>query len=304
VVGLSWLAAVAAFPGILAIAAIGQGLGSVVGGCVWIGASLPLDRQVWALVNQPVINFSSLPAASGYWLGSLALPLAVAAATPGLLHRVRSLTVQLHAIQWSWAASVVALAWLPVLDLDDGHIARWLALQDHGPAAIAWLPAAAACLGLLPAGRLLALARRRQPNLRRRSRVALVVCHLAMPTACWIAVATMAAESLQPMAVAAAALPSMAVLVLAGTRFPAPYAWPLAEPRLRGVAATLLTAALTVVAVWAMGRPIGSGRAAVLWATATATNNIRPWMITVPVTSPVAPEPPGSSGQPETAEDS
>ena len=47
------LAAVAAFPGALLVAVAGQGIGALLGGCGWIGVSTPVDRQVWALVNQP-----------------------------------------------------------------------------------------------------------------------------------------------------------------------------------------------------------------------------------------------------------
>jgi len=49
------LAAVAAFPGALLVAVAGQGIGALLGGCGWIGVSTPLDRQVWALVNQPTL---------------------------------------------------------------------------------------------------------------------------------------------------------------------------------------------------------------------------------------------------------
>ena len=77
-IAISWLAASAAIPLTLITAVFGQGIGALAGGCHWIGASVPIGRQVWALDNQPVLNFSSLPGAGGYWLGSTAVPLVIA----------------------------------------------------------------------------------------------------------------------------------------------------------------------------------------------------------------------------------
>ncbi|MBD3872686.1 MAG: hypothetical protein IFK91_07200, partial [Acidobacteria bacterium] len=178
VVAISWTAAIAAFPLALVLAVLGQGLGALVGGCQWIGASLPLDRQVWALVNQPVLNFASLPSAGGYWLGSLMVPLIVAALVIPLFLRSNSMIVEVSVIQLAWGAAVVAVAWLPLLDQGDGHLARWLDLHDLPPTLVWLAPALAAGAGLLPTLRLLELARRRQKDTGRAYRVVLVVFHL------------------------------------------------------------------------------------------------------------------------------
>ena len=70
IVLFSLVAAAGALAGALLVAILGQGLGGLIGGCGWIGISSPLDRQVWALMNQPTLNFSTLLRSLGYWAGS------------------------------------------------------------------------------------------------------------------------------------------------------------------------------------------------------------------------------------------
>ena len=85
-------------------------LGALLGGCGWIGISTPLHRQVWALVNQPALNFASLPRGLGYWLGSLALPLLIVVGR--LLGPIRFITGRLVLILWliSFVLTVFLLA--------------------------------------------------------------------------------------------------------------------------------------------------------------------------------------------------
>ena len=86
----------------LVLAVLGQGVGSVLGGCSWIGISLPIHLQPWALVNQPVLGFAHRGEALGYWFGSLLLPLVVALGLPAMLRRPRTLTAHLLVVHTAW----------------------------------------------------------------------------------------------------------------------------------------------------------------------------------------------------------
>jgi hypothetical protein len=278
-IAISWLAASAAFPLTLMGAVFGQGLGGLSGGCAWIGVSLPLDRQVWALVNQPVLNFSSLPSASGYWLGSTLLPLVVAATIIGFLPRARSFVVELTVVQIAWAMSVVAVAWVPLLDIEDGHLARFLALHGR-PTSLVWLaPAIAACAALLPALRLLELSRRRRADSPRSYRLFVVAVHFVIPTAAWIALVSLLRGSLPSRAAVAVVVPIAAVLVFSWLRFPRPYAHHLEPPKPFEVGVLAVAVVILASIVWLAGRPLPDGRSAgVLWAEAHSFNNIRSWI--------------------------
>jgi hypothetical protein len=279
VIAISWLGAAAALPFALTSAALGQGLGAVVGGCHWIGVSLPLDRQVWALVNQPVLNFASLPSASGYWLGSVLLPLAVAITILGFLPQARSWVTQLSCIQIAWALSLVAVAMLPVLDGEDGHVARFLAL--HGwPAALVWFsPLVAAGAALMPTHRLIQLARRRHHNIRRRNRILVVAIHLGVPAVAWLGLVSLVHGSVPIPAIFAAAAPLFAALTFAWFRFPEPYVRPLERAKVGEIIGLGLIALILAAIVWISGRPLGEGQSAgILWGNAQSSNNVRPWI--------------------------
>jgi hypothetical protein len=280
VIAISWLAASAAFPLALVGAALGQALGAIAGGCSWIGITLPLDRQVWALVNQPVLNFASLPRAGGYWLGSIGVPLLVALTIIGFWPQVRSLVAQLTAIQIAWSMSLVAVAWLPLLDRDDGHVVRFLALHDR-PSFLVWLaPAVAAAAVLLPTLRLLELARRSRPDVSRCHRLLVVVLHLGLPSVLWIVLAVLVRGSIPWLATVAAAAPAGAAIVFAWFRYPTPYVRPLGRPRAAEITGLALAAAVLWAAVWLTGRPLSDDRSAgVVWGHAHSFNNIRPWVV-------------------------
>jgi len=288
-IAISWLAASAALPLTLIGATVGQGIGALAGGCGWIGVALPLDRQVWALVNQPVLNFSSLPSASGYWLGSTLLPLAVAATIIGFLPRARSFVVELSVVQIAWAMSVVAAGWVPLLDSEDGHLVRLLALQGR-PTALVWLaPAIAACVALLPTLRLLELTRRRHPDPPRSFRLFVVAVHFGIPTATWVALVSLLRGSTPVRAVVGAAVPVAAVLVFTWLRFPRPYAYRLEPPRPSELVGLAITALILAGTVWLGGRPLPDGRvASLIWAQAHSFNNIRPWIQSRPVSDNLA----------------
>jgi len=284
VLGISWLVAATALPLALVTAMVGQGLGALAGGCGWIGLSLPIDRQVWALVNQPVLNFASRPVAAGYWLGSLILPLAVAATLVPFLPRARSLIAELAVVQVAWGAAMVAVAWLPFLDADDGHLVRWLAL--HGmPARVTWLlPLLGAGAALLPTLRLLELARRQRQHTGRSYRLAVVAAHLALPLAVWVGTASAIRGSLPLAAVIAVAVALSASLVLTWFRYPAPFVHPLREPSVGGVLGLALAVVVMAGILWVGGRRLPDEKSAgVLWGQPLAFNNIRQWIEPIPV---------------------
>jgi hypothetical protein len=283
-IAISWLAASAAFPLTLIGAVFGQGLGALAGGCGWIGVALPLDRQVWALVNQPVLNFASLPSAGGYWLGSTLLPLVVAVTIIGFLPRARSFVIELTVVQIAWAMSVVAVAWVPLLDLEDGHLIRFLALHGR-PAALVWLaPAIAACAALLPTLRLLELTRRRRSDSLRSYRLLVVAVHFGVPTVAWVTVVSLVRGSLPLTATIAMAVPIAAATVFTWLRFPRPYAHRLELPKPSEIGGLAIVAVLLGITVWLAGRPLPDGRSAgFLWGHAQSFNNIRPWIDSQPV---------------------
>jgi hypothetical protein len=279
-----WLAAALAFPLTLVLAASSQGVAALVGGCGWIGISLPMDRQVWALVDQPALNFASEARALGYWLASSVVPLLFGLGSISLLPRARSLAAELLFLHGAWAATAVGVAWLPLLDPGDGHLTRWLALGGL-PWWLVWLAPVLAAPAAVPATlRLLALARSARQHAGRWFRLAVVGLHLAAPCAAWCCVVW----ALRGEAAIAPSLALLAPLATAGAiawiGYPAPFVHRL---RPLNPASWLRLAALaTVMAalLLAAGRPMpGDRRAGLVWSQPGENNNIRPWIATAPL---------------------
>jgi hypothetical protein len=271
----------------LVLAAAGQGVGAVLGGCRWIGISLPLDRQVWALVNQPALNFASEPRALGYWLTSLVVPLLIGVGAVSLLPRARSIAAELAVVHGAWAASVVGVAWLPLLDPGDGHLSRWLALGGL-PSWLVWLaPVVAAAAAVPPTLRLLALARAARQHTGRWFRLAVVGLHLAVPCATWSG--TVWALRGEPAIASSCALlaPVAVVIAIAWTFYPRPYAQRLkAFSKASWLRLAAVAIALTALML-AAGRPLpGGARSGLLWSAANDKNNIRPWIQATSLTRP------------------
>ena len=249
------------------------------GGCRWIGATLPLQRQVWALVNQPVLNFSSLPSAGGYWLGSMILPLLAAIFL--LLWRTRKPTLigQLAIVQTAWWAAMVSGIWLPLLDPNDGHLARWLLLHEF-PETFVWIVVlGASCVALAAAYRCLEIVRglHREPG--RWTRVAIVFLQLIVPVAVWQVVVTFLCGEppVRPILGMLAAVTAVTALAFFG--YPPPYPRPLGPPSRTGIIALVVVALVATSIAWLAGRPLGDGRVSgVLWAAPESFNNIRPWV--------------------------
>jgi hypothetical protein len=187
-------------------------------------------------------------------------------------------------VQLSWACLVVGLAWLPLLDWGDGHLARWL-LIHRLPSLLLWLaPVVAAAMAAIPTLRLLALAQvaRRHPS--RWLRLTLVALHLGLPTVAWVTLVSLLGGRILPLPTVAAAMPLVAALVLAAVRYPAPWVHGLEEVRAMSYVKLAVAVAVVAGALWFAGRPVAPGeRSGVLWAPPTAVNNIRPWIAPVPL---------------------
>jgi hypothetical protein len=273
------LAAALALPGALLAAVAGQAVGSLLGGCGWIGISTPLDRQVWALVNQPALNFASLPRGLGYWLGSLLLPLLVGCLIVHFLPRSRSLAAELTALQLAWGCTTVAVAWLPLLDSADGHIRRLLELW-HLPHELLWVvPLLAVPAALPPTLRLLALLRAARQHTGRGLRLATVGVHLVFPVAVWVGLATLIRGEPAPAASIGLAAPIVTAVAVAWYGYP--YAFPhrLRELQPSDAVRVAVIGTLVIATVWFAGRPLAKSRASgLLWANPKSYNNIRQWV--------------------------
>lgn len=276
---LGWLVAALAAPTTLLLAVLGQGVGAVLGGSSWIGISTPWTRPPWALVNQPTVDFAASSGALGYWFGSSALLLAVAALGVPLLPRPRTLAAELAVVQLSWSAAFVGGCWLPLLDPDDGHPARWLALHDL-PTQLVWAVPGAAALAAVPVVvHLLQLVRGARHHAGRGARLAAVTVHLVVPAATWIGLQRLLADGLRAAPAVAVALPAAVVVGLAWARYPRPHGGPL-EPLSAGsfLRLTAIFAAGAILVV-AAGRPLPGGTVSgLLWATPDPLNNVRPWI--------------------------
>ncbi len=278
-VAVSWLAAVSAPAPALMLAVLGQGLGAVAGGCGWIGASLPPNRQVWALVNQPTLDFSSSPGAGGYWLGSLVVPFLVALLLLTMRPKTPTLVGQMALMQTVWWTALVTGVWLPLVDPVDGHLPRWLLLHRL-PASLVWLaPASAAVVALFATLRLLEIARRRHPDMSRTVRMATLAVHLILPVVVWLCVIRALGGSWPLRPILGLAVPVVAAAAFTWFLYPRPYPRPLKAPtrgRVVALAAVGLVAASTV---WWAGRPLPEDRqSGVLWGVPRSFNNIRPWI--------------------------
>ena len=275
----SWLAAVAAVPLSLLAAGFGQGFGTVVVGGKWIGLCLAWDRGVWALVNQPAINFAASWAATGYWLGAWALVFSIAVAALPLSLRLKHLDGQLFVIQSAWIALVIGASWQVFLDGSNGKLARWLGFHEL-PLELRWFAVVAAAAAAVPIVlRLLAVARITRFNLGRGRRLALVVVHLLPVPTGWAVISAVIREDLPVESVVGAAVPMVTALVVAWVGYPAPLTHGVTGLRPRVFA--ILT--VTVLAAWSIlvvaGRPLPDHRtAAIQWAHDNPINNIRPWM--------------------------
>lgn len=275
----SWITAAWALPFAVVLATLGQGLGAVLGGCTWIGVSLPVERTVWALVNQPVLSFAASTSASGYWLGSVVLPAAVAGLALGFVPRPRTWAAEMATVHVVWASIVVSLAWQPVLDLQEGHLVRWLRFRDLPEVLVFLAPTVAAALAFLPVLRLLAIERSSRRHLGRGQRLLSVLIHLCLPAGAWVALSMAVAGRIEAVALASAAVPLLVALGVAWLWYPAAVPRRLAPVGGGSIFRGVVVAIILVSTLWLAGRPLSGGRCSgILWATPTSMNNIRSWI--------------------------
>ena len=294
---VSWMAALGSMLGAIVFTVIGQAFGAALCGCVWIGATLPIHRQPWALVNQPSLAFASQASGLGYWLGGVALCLAISLLAVNILPRPRGLVWELATIQMAWGAAVVGLGWIPLIDPWDGHVSKLLRLYGHSTAWVWVFPVLGAWAGLIATIRLLALVRSARPRHSRAGRLATVIFHQAVPVAVWIGAGTMLAAvnesgttsgtSSDPTAILfrlwapafGAALPVIAAISLAWFAYPRPWVGRLEDLRSGGFVVMAAGVALLLSLCLFFGRPIPPGSCSgVLWAPANSRNNVRPWI--------------------------
>jgi serine/threonine protein kinase len=274
----SWLASATACGLALVIAVLGQALGAMAGGCSWIGLTIPVHRQPWALVNYPGIAFSHQPAAVGYWFGSLLLPLLIAAAGARLAARARSQAGALLAVQISWACAVIGCCWLPMLDQQDGHVAHWLYLHDADPRLLWIAPALALVVAMVPARRLLTLSPVIEPTLRQR--LTLVATHLGLPIMVCIAFGMLLAPQLPLAALAAAGAPLVAALLLACRPVSAAAMTSAQQAVATGNLVRITVLLVLIAGTWLVaGRPLADGDSSgLLWSGKQMSNNVRQWV--------------------------
>lgn len=276
-----WLCALVSLPLALVVAVVGQGLGALIGGCSWIGLAVPPDRQVWALVNQPTMGFADTSSAHGYWLGSLLLPVAVIIFFCVLLRSYRRLSVELFTIHASWGLTLICVAWLPLIDRQDGHLNRWLHYGDFSQHFIWALPLLAVCLGLFPGLRLLSLMRMWRRDGGRAARIMIVILHFSPAVIIWIGLTSVLGQSVAVVPAVAVGACLLAAVILAWLRYTHAPFHPMREIGLGGVVAVLMTGIVLGLLVWGAGRPLDQQkRAGLLWANRSTTNNIRQWIET------------------------
>ncbi len=278
------LAAALSFPGVLLAAVGGQGFGAILGGCSWIGLSTPMDRPVWALVNQPTLQFSTLVAATGYWWASWLVPVAMALGALPFLPRARTLAAELFLLHLAWAAAVVGVAWLPLLDSVDGHLGRWLSLHQL-PAELLWIaPLVAVPAAFGVSFRLLSLLRMVRRHTGRGLRLATVGLHLVVPAAIWAGLATLLRGAPPVMAILAISLPVATALLVAWKGYPPGFPHRLSDLHMASFGRLAAALVIVVALVWLAGRPLAAEqRAGILWAHPGLSNNVRPWIDPIPI---------------------
>lgn len=285
------MSAAAAIPLTQLAAAAGQGVGTLLAGGAWIGLCLPFDRQAWALVNQPALNFAALPAGSGYWLGSLLAPVLIAALALPFSLRVATLIGQLAVVQLAWTSAVVGVAWQPSLLPELSHLARWLHFRGLPPE-LRFVTVVVAVAVVVPVVlRLLALARITRFHLGRGGRLAVVTVHMLPLPILWCGISAWLTGNLPVEACLVTAAPLLTAMVVAWFGYPAPMTHAVSGVRWNQTVVPAVALTLALALIWFAGRPLPDNTTAALqWARSTSMNNIRGWM--TPSRAPWLPDAP------------
>jgi hypothetical protein len=275
----SWLAGAGALPAVILFMVLAQGLGAWFGGARWIGICTPLTRHPWALINQPNLAFSASTAASGYWFGAVLVGLALAVFAPALANRSKADAARFATIQLSWAAAVLAGAWFPLVDLEDGHLTRWLALHDL-PIVMVWITPLAAGLAVIPTLlQLLALGREGRTTFGIGARLLTVALFLWAPVFVWVVVVSLLCGAVVMQSCLACLLPIMISATVAARGWGRDRVVEQVFISVRSFLGIVVLSSMMISAVWLCGRPLAGGRvAALLWSTPNAFNNIRDWI--------------------------
>lgn len=300
VVTASWLAALAAWPLAWAVGPAAQGVGTVAAGGSWIGLAVRFGEPPWGLVNEPGIAFAASRAALlGYWLPPLLVPALVCLALPLLAPGGGGWWGELFLFQLAAALAVAPLGWGAPLGRSEGAVAG-LATFWHVPPPVTVAVAVAA--GAIGAGlsvlRLAAQFWHAPGGPTRSRRCLLVVLHLVVPAAAWIAAIRLLGWRIQRapclgigVVVGGALMGAVLFLPRSPLRRPAP----LGTGELLALA--LLGGVVAGSASWA-GAPASAHGRAILWGQERATSNVRPGLELVRVTPRRAPTGPrGSSAR-------
>lgn len=294
----SWISAIAMAFAAIFLTVLGQGLASLPGGCRWIGITLAVDHQPWALLNQPNLGFSGRPGAFGYWFGGIILCLLVGLLSVRLLPRPRRLGWELLSFQLAWMSVAVGVCWLPLLDSWDGHVSHYLRLHSASPAWVWIFPILGAWVALIPVFRLLALLRSADRAASGLKRCLCVMAHFGLPTLAWaifglalelpLLQSAASSDSLPGLElllrefwppVVGALLPLLAALLMAARAYPRPWSFPMGSLSGKQFVAAILSLVFFVGLFLIAGAPLGNGQSrGLLWAQPNSRNNIRTWV--------------------------
>ena len=291
---LSWAVALLAWPFAWLLLAVAQGLGTVVAGGGWIGFAIPLGLHPWGLVNEPSIAFAATRAALFlYWLTPPVAALAVAALLPTVVPVPPSWLSEVGIFQLAVGCAVLGLGWAPPLGVADGPAAGLARFWNVSPGvSLATAAALGAGVVQLAVARLASHLWVEPSGPLRRRRLLVVLAHGFVPAGCWGVAIIAQGWAVPPLAV----VTTGAVLVgaLLGAWWWVPRSPLHPRPQLRW-GTVIVMAALGVVvfgaAGWA-GAPRHGHGTAFVWGRPGETNNVRPGMAVVRLTTLPAPRKP------------
>jgi hypothetical protein len=294
VLGLSWCAALVAWPLAWLLLAAAQGLGTVVAGGGWVGIAIPLGAHPWSLVNEPVAAFASTRAALfGYWLAPPLVAITVAALLPTMLPVPPGWLSEVGIFQTAVASCVLGLGLAPALGVVDGPAAGLAQAWGVAPAATVTVSVlAGAALIPLAVGRLTSHLWSEPGGAVRGRRILVVAAHALPPAACWILASLVQGWAMPPRAFLAVGGVLAGAFLAAWRRMPSSPLHPRPDLRWGRVAAVGVVGAIVAAAALWAGAPRRGHGTAFVWGIPGANSNVRTSMDVVRVTRPRAPSKP------------